>query len=181
MRYVCMDALKCEDREADTRKKIEAVEGELGKSGLSFLQAFTSVTKSGRDEYVDLIRGYPSAQKEIYASAMLKLRKDYGGDEWVKRFFKFLWQCPNISWEPEPKDAALAQALNWLVSASCAAREDLSPVFADRWKLPLGKRLETRSRPLIGSGPTYLHLRSSITPFRRTPLVFENNPVRPHG
>lgn len=140
MRYVCMDALRCEDREADARKKIEAVEAKLAAAGLPFLKAFTTVAGKGGDEYVDLVPGYPSAQKEIYASAMLKLRRDHGGDEWVRRFFRHLWRCPNIPWGPDPQDAALAQGLNWLVAASCAASKDLTPVFADRWKLPVGRR-----------------------------------------
>ncbi|MHB8860830.1 MAG: dipeptidase [Pirellulaceae bacterium] len=72
---------------------------------------------------------------ELIPTAMLALRKDYGGDAWVARFFRYLQQCPEIS--PDTEADALAQSLNWLVAASCAARKDLTPVFVDRWRMPL--------------------------------------------
>jgi hypothetical protein len=40
MRYVCMDALKCEDTDARTRQVIEGIEPLLSASGLSFLDLF---------------------------------------------------------------------------------------------------------------------------------------------
>jgi hypothetical protein len=140
MRYVCMDALDCENRHAEIHKKLAAAEAEFAKSKLTFLQGFTTVTTGGRDEYVDLIPGYPSNAASLYASAMLKLRGDHGGDEWVKAFFKYLRKCPAIPWVADLNDSGTAQGLNWLVAASCAARQDLSPVFVERWKLPLGKK-----------------------------------------
>lgn len=140
MRYVCMDALDCENRHADIHKKLAAAEAEFAKSKLTFLQGFTTVTTGGRDEYVDLIPGYPSNAASLYASAMLKLRRDYGGDEWVKAFFTNLRRCPSIPWVDDLGDSGRAQGLNWLVAASCAARRDLSPVFVERWKLPVGKK-----------------------------------------
>lgn len=140
MRYVCMDALKCENRHADVHKKLAAAEAEVAGSKLTFLQAFTTVTTGGRDEYSDLIPGYPSASASLYASAMLKLRRDHGGDEWVKKFFGHLRKCPPIPWVADPKDSGTAQGLNWLVAASCAAGKDLTPVFEERWKMPVGKR-----------------------------------------
>ena len=77
----------------------------------------------------------PSDQPVMYATAMLKLRKDHGGDAWVAKFFRHLQQCPEIS--PDTEAHALAQSLNWLVAASCAAGKDLTPVFVDRWRMPL--------------------------------------------
>ena len=61
---------------------------------------------------------------------MLKLRRDCGGQAWLKRLFRQLSTCPNV--KPQDREAALRQSLNWLVLASCAARRDLSNVFADR-------------------------------------------------
>lgn len=140
MRYVCMDELKCENRHFEVHKRLEAAEAEVAKTDLTFLQAFTTVTTGGRDEYVDLIPGYPSNASALYASAMLKLRRDYGGDEWVKEFFKSLRKCPSVPWMADLKDSGTAQGLNWLVAASCAARQDLSPVFVERWKFPIGEK-----------------------------------------
>jgi hypothetical protein len=142
MRYVCMDVLKCEDPDADTRRAIETAEKLFAESDMSFLKGFTTV--AGLDEKAPRLKNKqgewitPSDQPVIYASAMLKLRRDCGGEPWLKRFFAQLATCPQV--EPKTEEAALRQSLNWLVSASCAAKKDLSPVFADRWRMPLMPR-----------------------------------------
>jgi hypothetical protein len=74
----------------------------------------------------------------MYATAMLKLRKDHGGDDWLKRFYLHLHKCPQVQATTEA--TALEQAMNWLVCASAAAGQDLSPVFADRWRMPLSAK-----------------------------------------
>jgi hypothetical protein len=144
MRYVCMDALKCEDTDAETRKVIEGVEPRFSSSGLSFLDLFTNIRlgekvsriKDGSGKVIE-----PSDQPVCYASAMLRLRRENGGDGWVKRFFHALAACPNS--KPDTKAGALSQAWYWLLCASVAAQKDLSPVFAGEWKLPLAE--ETRA------------------------------------
>ena len=139
MRYVCMDVLKYEDPDAGTRKVIESVEPLLAKSGISFLDLFTMSTGHGEKE--SRIMGNdgklldPSDQPVRYASAMLRLRRDNGGEAWVKRFFLELATCPES--KPETRDGALNQGWYWMLCASVAARKDLSPVFAGEWKLPL--------------------------------------------
>lgn len=139
MRYVCMDVLKCEDPDFQTRRTIEAAEKLFAESDMSFLKGFTTV--AGLDEKAPRLKNKqgewitPADQPVIYASAMLKLRRDCGGDPWLKRFFAQLAACPEI--KPEDEKAALRQSLSWLISASCAAKKDLSPVFADRWRMPL--------------------------------------------
>ena len=144
MRYVCMDALGCEDTDRKTRETIEQAEALYAQSDLDFLKAFT--TLGGLDEKAPRVRRpdgkwlQPSDQPVIYASAMLKLRRDYGGDAWVKRFFAELTKCPKV--KADNADTALRQSLSWLVAASCAARRDLSPVFVDRWRFPMSA--ETR-------------------------------------
>jgi hypothetical protein len=144
MRYVCMDGLKCEDPDAPTREAIEKAESLFAASGLDFLQGFT--TFGGLDEKAPRLKHadgrwlQPSDQPVMYSSAMLKLRKDHGGDGWVKRFFAELVKCPKI--KVQNREDALRQSRNWLVAASCAARKDLSPVFVERWKFPLSP-LET--------------------------------------
>jgi hypothetical protein len=140
MRYVCMDDLKWEDPDAATRTVIEQCEGRYAASDLPFLKAFT--TLGGLDEKAPRLKDgegrpvSPSDQPVLYAAAMLKLRKDHGGDAWVRRFFASLARCPEV--KADTADGALRQSLNWLVAASAAAGKDLSPVFADRWRLPLG-------------------------------------------
>lgn len=135
MRYVCMDAVKCEDPEANLRKQIESAEAVYAKSDVTFLDAFT--TQGRLSEKKNRLRGFrgPSDQPVMYTSAMLKLRKDYGGDDFLKAFFKQLLTCPGF--RPVDKQAALQQSVNWLVSASLAAGQDLTPVFVDRWRMPL--------------------------------------------
>ncbi len=144
MRYVCMDALKCEDTDAATRKVIEGVEPRFSASKLSFLDLFTMVSigeKESRikDESGKLIE--PSDQPVCYASAMLRLRRENGGDGWVRRFFHELAAAPTSN--PDTKKGALNQSWYWLLCSSVAAQKDLSPVFAGEWKLPIAE--ETRA------------------------------------
>lgn len=139
MRYVCMDAFAFEDPDLKTRKTIESAEQLYTKSDMGFLKAFT--TLDGLGEKAPRLKNKegktisPSDQPVLYASAMLKLRRESGGDKWLKRFFHQLAGCPEI--KPKNKEAAVRQSLNWLVSASCAAKKDLSGTFVDRWRLPL--------------------------------------------
>lgn len=141
MRYVCMDSLKCEDADAGTRKVIEGVEPLMTKGDLGFLDLFTTI---GTGEKVSLVKDaegkivHPSDQPVRYASAMLRLRRENGGDDWVKRFFRELATCPGAP--ADTRDGALSQGWYWMLSASVAAKKDLSPVFAGEWKLPLDAR-----------------------------------------
>ena len=145
MRYVCMDALKFEDRDAQTRQVIEGLEPLFGASAMTFLDLFT--TSGGMDEKADRIKDRdgkvisPSDQPCCYTSAMLRLRRENGGDAWVKRFFHELAACPES--KPDTKEGALKQGWYWLLCASVAAQKDLSPLFAGEWKLPLAE--ETRA------------------------------------
>jgi hypothetical protein len=138
MRYVCMDTLKCTDPDARTRAAIDKAESLLKDTDLGFLQAFTMAAGMGEKE-ARLKNLSPSDQPVMYASAMLKLRRDHGGDEWVKRFFHALGQCPSVPAD-NSADGGRSQGLNWLIAASCAAKQDLSGLFADRWRLPVGPK-----------------------------------------
>ena len=137
MRYVCMDALECKDPDARTREAIEKAESLVKDTDLSFLQAFTMSAGLGEKE-ARLRDLSPSDQPVLYASAMLKLRRDHGGDEWVKRFFHALAACPGAG-SDNSEDSGRAQGLNWLIAASIAAERDLSDVFVERWRLPVGE------------------------------------------
>jgi hypothetical protein len=141
MRYVCMDALGCDDPDRATRRAIEEAEALYAKSDLDFLRAFTAVCGLGEKEprlkRPDGRPLQPSDQPVLYASAMLKLWRDCGGNAWLEKFYAELAKCPPF--KGESREAALRQSLNWLVAASCAARQDLSGVFAGRWRLPLNR------------------------------------------
>ena len=135
MRYSCMDAAACEDREAALRAAIERAETAHAAGEMDFLRAFTM--QGGLTEKEPRLKRFvgPCDQPVLYASAMLKLRRDHGGDAWTKRFFSALMQCPAV--RPDTPAGALAQCRAWLVAASMAARRDLSDVFCDRWRLPM--------------------------------------------
>ena len=143
MRYVCIDELELKADER-LRKTIEDAEKIYAKSDVPFLRAFTTLDglSEKEDRLIDATGNAisPTDQPVMYASAMLRLRRDYGGDEWVERFFQYLRKCPRVRIDhrsPSAKNAAIEQSLNWLVAASAAAGEDLSPVFADEWRFPL--------------------------------------------
>jgi hypothetical protein len=129
MRYVCMDALGCTDDDLQTRRTIEEVEPLIRTGDMPFLKTFTNADGLSEKEprVKDATGGWvnPSDQPVTYASAMLRLRREHGGNDWVRRCYRALAQCP-----PAPQDTregALAQSWNWLIAASLAAHKDLSP------------------------------------------------------
>lgn len=138
MRYVCLDELGLKSGQP-TRQIIETAESIFAESDLPFLQAFTNHAglseKQNRLKDTDGKVISPTDQPVMYASAMLRLRRDYGGDAWVGRFFRQLARCPAV--KPTDEATALRQAMNWFAAASCAAGQDLSPVFVDAWRMPL--------------------------------------------
>ncbi len=179
MRYVCMDALQCEDYDAPTRQVIESVEPLLAPSGLSFLDLFTMATGVG--EKVSRIKDAsgrtvsPSDQPVRYASAMLRLRRENGGDVWTKKFFRELAGASQS--KPGTKEGALNQGWNWLLASSVAAQKDLSPVFAGEWKLPI----EDETRAALGKidwkkdGLTLKEVAAAVTP------VWKSSDAAPAG
>lgn len=145
MRYACMDELGCEDPDLNTRRTIESCEQIYADSEIRFLDAFTNLTANEKGHRLTDPNGKvisPSDQPVMYAAAMLKLRRDYGGDDWLKKFLHALGTCKEFKADDER--SAIPQCLNWLVCASVAAGEDLSPVFVDRWRMPLTKQQRAR-------------------------------------
>ena len=138
MRYAVMDALGCLDLDADTRRQIEAAEGAYAGTDMPFLRAFT--TRGGLDEKEPRLPGVagPSDQPVIYASAMLKLYTELGGKALVAARSSASSCGPRAP--ADVGEAALSQARAWLVAASIAAGKDLSPIFVDRWRLPMGPK-----------------------------------------
>lgn len=144
MRYVCLDELGLKSGQP-TRRTIEEAEALYTKTDLPFLQTFTN--HDGLTEKQNRLETSPSDQPVMYASAMLRLRRDYGGDAWVARFFRHLDECPSVKATDET--TALRQSYNWLVAASCAAGEDLSSVFVDEWRMPLSEA----QRQILATAP----------------------------
>lgn len=125
MRYVCLDTLGYEDEDKRTRQEIERGEEVFSRSTDTFMEMyFTRDSKKPR----------PLDLNAMYASMMLKLHRENGGNEWLKRYFDFLFECPEFN-APKP------QMLNWVVSASCAAKKDLTPLFVDRWRFPITRAM----------------------------------------
>ncbi|WP_231615629.1 sulfatase family protein [Novipirellula artificiosorum] len=104
------------------------------KAGVSFTN-LGSGEKANRLEDTTGQAISPSDQPGMYATAMLELRRDYGGDKWVTKFCHALRRCKPA--RATDVESAKSQVLNWRVCASFAAGKDLTPIFADRWRMPL--------------------------------------------
>lgn len=146
MRYVCMDAMQCHDLDAGTRQHIERTEALYAASDEPFLRTFTM--HGGYSEKENRLKDASrksipvSDQPVMYAAAMLKLRKDYGGDAWVRKFFAALAKCPEV--KPTDKTTAAQQCLAWLACSSMAAGKDLTPIFVDRWRMDMTTELRAK-------------------------------------
>ncbi len=142
MRYVCIDSLGYVDKDHTTRQTIDSAITLFEKNDMSFVAAFTDKAGTGekgnrlKDENGKAIR--PSDQNVMYASLMLKLRAEHGGNEFVKRFYQNINDCPVI--EPVDEETALQQCISLMVSASAAAGKDLTPYFADKLKLKVSDK-----------------------------------------
>jgi hypothetical protein len=168
MRYVCMDLLECEDPDAGTRKTIESVAEHFSGSEAGFLGLFTMAT--GIDEKAARVKNpagdwiSPSDQPVCYASAMLQLRRENGGDAWVKRFFTELALAPESP--PAALEGARSQCWHWLLAASIAAGKDLSPLFAGEWGMPITAKTRAALGKIKWQEPdlNLTQLTSAITP-----------------
>lgn len=139
MRYVCMDTLGCHDDDRRTREIIEATQAQVKRGELPFLRTFTNADGLGEKEpRLKNAAGEPiepSDQPVAYASAMLRLWREQGGNVWLRRFFQVLAECPEAP--ATTRDGALQQSWNWYLAASLAARRDLASAFVDDWRMPL--------------------------------------------
>ena len=139
MRYVCMDSLALHDQDKRTRRTIEDAIGQFEKNDMSFLDGLTSHGKYG--EKHNRLKDHkgksivPSDQPVLYASLMLQLHREFGGNEFLKRFYGELRACRPI--KPVDAEAARQQSLMFLVCASVAAKTELTDRFTKKWKLAL--------------------------------------------
>jgi len=145
MRYVCIDSLGFKDRDVRTGKVIREAIDLWEKSEMPFVAGFTAHGGKGEkgarlfDSKGKPIR--PSDQNVLYASLLLKLRAEFGGNDFVKRFYQQINDAPRG--RAVGPDSAHRQCLSLLVAASIAARTDLSPRFVDQYRLKLSQ--ETRA------------------------------------
>jgi len=173
MRYVCMDTLGCDDEDRPTRATIDAAQALVQRSPLPFLRLFTNADGMGEKEpRLQDASGKPvepSDQPVTYASAMLRLWRENGGNDWLRQFCRVLAQCPGA--REDTREGARQQCWNWYLAASLAARRDLSAVFADDWHMELPP--ETR-RVLAGIA----WKDDGLTPARITERVKAGGPRR---
>jgi hypothetical protein len=135
MRYMCMDHLKLADNDARTRKVIDQAEAGIRTSKLSFFKMFTNA--DGMSEKQPRLSLQPSDQPVTYASAMLRLHREFGKEEWLKRFFRTVSVLK--PGRPASMEGARQQSWNWLLASSVAAKQDLTPIFVEDWRLPLAE------------------------------------------
>lgn len=67
---------------------------------------------------------------DLFASFCLRLARDHGGREFVKRLWHSAGKLPAAESTQDAVD-------NFVVAASQAAGKDLGPLFADRWRWPV--------------------------------------------
>lgn len=147
MRYVCIDTLGLSDGDKRTRNVINrAIDIYEEDETLDFVGTFTTFGEHGekgdrlKDKDGNVLR--PTDQNVMYASLMLKLRDEHGGNGFVKEFYHQLDTLPQIP----ARDAAsaLRQCQSLLVLSSIAARKDLTPLFTESYRLPLSGEIRTK-------------------------------------
>ncbi len=140
LRHICMEGAKSTDSETQARQSVVRYENAFAQSKATFAESFFFFgAKTPRP--LNDTDGKPFATGDLgllFASCLLKIRQENGGNEWVKRFYHHLSKCPPVgaSQPNEVASVANGQLLNWVVAASLAAGKDLSPLFRDRWRFP---------------------------------------------
>lgn len=67
---------------------------------------------------------------DLFASFCLRLARDHGGREFVKRLWHAAGELPKAATTQDAVD-------NFVIAASRGAKKDLGPHFADRWRWPV--------------------------------------------
>lgn len=67
---------------------------------------------------------------DLFASFCLRLARDHGGREFVKRLWRAAGELPKAATTQDAVD-------NFVIAASRAAKKDLGTLFADRWRWPV--------------------------------------------
>lgn len=145
LRYICMEGVKSTDSETQARQSVVRYENAFAQSKATFAESFFFFGAKTPQPLND-IDGKPFATGDLsllFASSLLKIRQENGGNEWVKRFYRHLSKCPPVVARQANEMASVANGylLNWVVAASLAAGKDLSPLFRDRWRFPLAPEM----------------------------------------
>jgi len=90
------------------------------------------------DRHSCFITGFAVFMRYVCMDSLKCEDADAGTRKVIEGFFRELATCPDAP--ANTKDGALSQGWYWMLSASVAAKKDLSPVFAGEWKLPLDAR-----------------------------------------
>jgi|GEM_PF-4770959 len=138
MGSVCLEATDSEDPLVSPAG-FEALQKNMGspKNPLTFIEMFTSHGDAARAEHFQKV-GISRSQNSNYAGVMLYLRRHYGGDAWVKRFYHTLRTAE--AFPLNKTTAPYQQSLSWVVCASIAAGENLAPLFMERYKFLLSEK-----------------------------------------
>lgn len=149
LRYSLMDILGASDHDDPcVRSSIERCEELYAENptgyGYTFVEAMARASTA--DEKQDRIPALvPSDQPCMYASAQLRLQRQYGGEMWLQRFFSALNAVPDL---PEDVATPEMQCEIWLFCASAAAGRLLEDEFVGRWRLELPDERLTTLRAL---------------------------------
>ncbi len=144
MREICMDEIGCRgtDKNGVTDKR-DMVDFErlYSESGMSLHATFKELG-AVENKKLESVLGEPlrfTGFSDFYASTILYFYRNHGGRDWVRRFYQGLLTCP-----PSPlnlRGGAEGQWLNYIVSASFSSKADMTPVFRDRWRVPVSPAL----------------------------------------
>ena len=173
LRQLCSEEFKLIPNEAQAQKVVERFEESFAQSTETFAEAFPrfGAKRPVSIKGIDSNAIAASDLNLLFASCLLKIRQDNGGDAYIKRFYRHLSNCPPIAWrQSNLPDISKGQVLNWVVAASLAAGKDLTPWFRDRWRFPLNPEVWQAlksvdwGKPDLASGEVFNHL-----PFAQLP------------
>jgi len=136
MRYICMEQLNCTDTDIETKSTIMNLESKICEKDLDFETLFSIRLKLNGEtnEHDDIFNDInPSDLPAFFASIMLYLRNEYGGNIWVKKFFRELIKRPKSNLSSDQN--TIEHQSNWIVATSLAAKQNLLPLFINRWNL----------------------------------------------
>ena len=84
---------------------------------------------------------------DLFASFCLRLARDHGGRDFVKRLWRAAGELPGAKSTQDAVD-------NFVIAASRAAQKDLGPHFADRWHWPVSPAGRTAAARDAAAGGT---------------------------
>jgi hypothetical protein len=142
MSIICLDKVGEELKlpPQPRRELMREVEKSFSESGLLWKDSFTEFGAHGGIRLKNSQgRSLTSNLSDLYASMVLYLYDNHGGDAWLKKYLEIIALSPQSS--PVIKDGKEGQILSMIIAASMAAQKDTSHLFKDRWRAPLTEDL----------------------------------------